>query len=330
MNSPSAAQHDRKPALSGSLTSETVVDCYEFFDHVFPECGLRDLTEGMYHGDPAVSYEQAQRNQVEWLLDEIRCTRGSRILDIGCGYGTLLEAARERGAKAVGITVSSAQAARCLANGLDVRLFDYRNLPEDWAGTFDGIVANGSAEHFVQPEDVRAGQADQVYHTLFAICQRLLDPRSSSRRFATTIIHQCEYSPQLDADELLKHPWSFPWGSLKFHYAMLQRTFGGFYPEPEQLERCAVPFFRKAGEVDGTEDYHLTSEEWVSRVNKALRSWRVGPKVWRRLAAYLLRRPGHCFYMSCCLFVTESWQRQFRGEHPPTRLLRQTWECVQP
>ena len=61
--------------------------CYSFFDVIFPACGLRDLTEGMYFGDPSVSYEQAQRNQIEWLLDEVRCRAGSRILDIGCGPG---------------------------------------------------------------------------------------------------------------------------------------------------------------------------------------------------------------------------------------------------
>jgi hypothetical protein len=27
------------------------------------------------------------------------------------------------------------------------------------------------------------------------------------------------------------------------------------------------------------------------------------------------------------LFVSESWQWQFRGETPPTRLLRQVWQC---
>jgi cyclopropane-fatty-acyl-phospholipid synthase len=280
----------------------------------------------MYRGDPAVSYEQAQHNQIQWLLDEIHCERGLRILDIGCGYGTLLEAAIERGAEAVGITVSPAQASRCRAKGLDVRLLDYRDVPGEWSGAFDGIVANGSAEHFVQAQNVIAGQVDQIYHKLFEICHDLIDPRSPARRFATTVIHQCENSPQLEAADLLKSPWAFPWGSPKFHYALMQRSFGGFYPELGQLERCAAPFFRKIREVDGTQDYHLTSEECFDRVKTALRPWRVGTRVWRRMAACLLRRPRFCLYMCCCLLVAESWQWQFRGEHPPTRLLRQTWE----
>lgn len=306
----------------------TVVDCYEFFDRVFPECHLWDLTEGMYGDDPQTSYEQAQRNQVEWLLDEIHCERGSRILDIGCGYGTLLTAAAARGAKAIGITISPAQQARCRTRGLDVRLLNYRRLPAEWTGYFDGVVANGSIEHFVQPEDILAGRADQIYHELFRICHRLTNPRSNGRRFATTVIHQCENSPRLAPRDLLCGPREFPWGSPKFHYALLQRTFGGFYPELGQLERCASPYFRKVKEVDGTYDYHLTSEEWFRRVRAALLTWRDGPRIWRRLGAYFLRRPRGCLLLCCCLFVAESWQRQFRGKHPPTRLLRQTWELL--
>ena len=41
----------------------TTINCYTFFDKVFPECGLLDYTEGMYHGDPTTPYEAAQRNQ---------------------------------------------------------------------------------------------------------------------------------------------------------------------------------------------------------------------------------------------------------------------------
>jgi cyclopropane fatty-acyl-phospholipid synthase-like methyltransferase len=81
-----------------------VAHCYSAVDRVFPACGLYDLTEGIYDGDPAVSYEQAQARQHAYLLDQAHCTAGSRVLDLGCGYGTLLEHARARGAEGVGIT----------------------------------------------------------------------------------------------------------------------------------------------------------------------------------------------------------------------------------
>src|SRR3990172_9922780 len=51
---------------------------------------------------------------------------GSRILDIGCGYGRILEQAAARGAKAVGITISPPQQDYCRRRGLDVHVLKDR------------------------------------------------------------------------------------------------------------------------------------------------------------------------------------------------------------
>src|SRR4051794_8265907 len=131
----------------GRPASKTVVACYSVFDRFFPKCGLLDLTEGIYAGE-SCSFEQAQANQHRYLLDQVRCRPGSRLLDIGCGYGTLLAEARRRGAAPVGITISPEQARHGRRSGLDVRFHDYRALGPEWHGAFDAIVANGSAEHF--------------------------------------------------------------------------------------------------------------------------------------------------------------------------------------
>ena len=307
-------------------TSSTVVTCYDFFDCVFPECGLLDLTEGIYHGDPSTPYETAQRNQHEWLLDQAKCGPGSRVLDIGCGNGTLLEAAQRRGAAAVGITISPPQVARCRSRGLNVHLLDYRAIGDRWDGAFDAVIANGSAEHFVQPDDVLAGRVDAIYRDLFALCYRLLDPASPAQRFVTTIIHRNERTPRQKPHELLRGPWSFTPFSDKFHYALLQKGFGGFYPDFGQLRRCARDCFELIGEVDGTHDYHLTSEAAFRRAKQALVHWRTGPRIARRLAALMVTQPQQTLTLIVCLFVAESWQRQFRGRRPPTTLLRQTWQ----
>lgn len=304
---------------------KTPVCCYEFFERVFPQCGFLDLTEGIYHGNPAVPYEQAQQNQINWLLDQVGCKAGSRILDIGCGNGTLVEAAERRGAKAIGITISPAQVRRCRQRGLDVRLIDYRDLDDVWRGRFDGVIANGSIEHFVQPNDVLSGRDDEVYRHLFSICHRVLKPGGG--RMATTVIHQHEGTPDIRPEDLLKSPFRFRWGSPEFHYALLQRGFGGFYPKLGQLARCAAPYFNLALEVDGTQDYHFTSEKWMTETLHKLLSWKTGTRIMPRLMAYALRHPRHAMTMLVCLFVAESWQRQFRGENPPTRLLRQVWHA---
>src|SRR5262245_10885224 len=99
----------------------TVVRCYSLFDRFFPACGLLDYPEGLYHGDSTTPYEVAQRNQINYVLNEVGCTAGTRILEIGCGNGTLLDAVRERRATGVGITISPEQVALCRQHGLDVR-----------------------------------------------------------------------------------------------------------------------------------------------------------------------------------------------------------------
>ncbi len=331
--SPSPASHEPdqrrlSPYRPDDLTvaPRAVVSCYGFFDFVFSECNILDLTEGIYDGDPSLPYEEAQRRQINYLLDEIGCGPGSRILDIGCGYGTLVEAATQRGAEAIGITISPQQVKRCRQRGLDVRLMNYRHLPDDWNGYFDGIVANGSLEHFVQPSDLEKSLADSLYRGLFTICHRLINPESPSRRFATTSIHLHGPSPRFAATELRKSPYSFRWGSPKFHYAILQRAFGGSYPELGQLAACANPCFKLVREVDGTVDYDWTTDEWFRRIYKTMRSWTRGPRMFANLTSYMLAHPRHGLAMLMALFFAESWRWQFQGDPPPMRLLRQTWQ----
>jgi hypothetical protein len=48
--------------------------------------------------------------------------------------------------------------------------------------------------------------------------------------------------------------------------------------------------------------------------------------MWRRLAAFFRKHPRQCIELVFCLFIAESWQRQFRGPNPPTTALRQIWQ----
>jgi cyclopropane fatty-acyl-phospholipid synthase-like methyltransferase len=298
----------------------TTVHCYEFWDRVFRRAGVRDYTEGYYQGDATLPYEEAQHNQICYLLDAAECRAGSRILDIGCGNGRLLEEVRQRGAAGVGVTISPHQVEFCRQRGLDVRLLNYRDIGEEWNGRFDAVVANGSIEHFVQPADAAAGRGDAIYADFFALCHRLLDPRSESRRLINTTIHYGRFQP--DPRDALKNPWAFPWFSDSYHYAWLIRGFGGYYPSPGQFERCARPCFKLLRQRDATFDYHLTSEEWLRRGKRSLWSARS----WARLFPFALRHPLHTFDMLFLLLVAQSWNWQFRGERPPMTHLWQTWE----
>ena len=304
--------------------ARSVVACYSVFDAFFPACGFTDLTDGMYEGDPQRPYEEAQARQAAALLDRAGVGRGTRVLDIGCGYGRILAAAEARGAKAWGITVSPEQVKRNARAGLNARLQNYKHLGPEWDGQFEAVVANGSLEHFAQPADTVAGRDDAVYRHLFETVHRLLAPDTGGAKFVTTAIH---FRERPDPRDLLRPPSAFAPGSAGFHWARLARSFGGWYPVRGQLEACAGGLFRLAHEEDGTEDYRLTSEAWLAGVRRAIRSRRLPRVAWASLPAFACR-PVHTARMLRCMLGSESWNWQFRGRPAPTVLLRQTWERV--
>lgn len=138
------------------MNRTTVVDCYNFLDRVFRQAEVVDYTEGFYDGDPTLPYEEAQHRQIQYLLDAVGCKEGSRILEIGCGNGRLLEEVRRRGAFGVGISISLEQVEFCKQRELNVQLLNYRDISKYWDSQFDAIIANGPVEHFVQPADALA------------------------------------------------------------------------------------------------------------------------------------------------------------------------------
>ena len=91
------------------------------------------------------SLADAQRRKFDRILDSCRVGPGSRLLEIGSGWGELAVRAGERGATVVTITLSVEQQALArdrvdaagLADRVDVRLADYRSM----SGTYDAIVS---------------------------------------------------------------------------------------------------------------------------------------------------------------------------------------------
>ena len=123
-----------------------------------------DLSNDMFEQflDPSLSYssarfdtldpapgldqlEEAQLRKVDAILDEVAVGAGTRVLEIGTGWGTLAIRAAQRGAHVTTVTLSREQAAFAqqrvdeagMTDRVEIALRDYR----DQAGEFDAIIS---------------------------------------------------------------------------------------------------------------------------------------------------------------------------------------------
>src|SRR5947207_2086422 len=129
---------------------------------------LADFSGAKYDGDFSLSLEDAQRRKHDYVAEQIGIAPGRRVLDLGCGWGGLLNYIRGAGATGVGVTLSSAQLASCRGHGLDVHLYDARQVTRERFGPFDAVASLGAWEHFCSRDEYDAGRQDEIYEDLFA------------------------------------------------------------------------------------------------------------------------------------------------------------------
>ena len=117
-----------------------------------------------YFADAAMDLEAAQQAKCALIAAKLDLRPNARVLDIGCGWGSLaLYLAEHHGARVTGITLSPGQhevarrraVERGLSDRVDFRLQDYR----DTDGRFDAVVSVGMFEHVGRPQYPRFFQA---------------------------------------------------------------------------------------------------------------------------------------------------------------------------
>lgn len=146
-----------------------------------------------YFQKPTDTLEQAQEQKVAHLLRKLQLQKGQRLLDIGCGWGTLLiTAAKKYKATGLGITLSEEQLkhARKAAKEAGVEkqitfeLCNYQDLVER-GETFDRIISVGMFEHvgrgnhhhyYKAVEAMLADDGITVLHTITSETETPNDP----------------------------------------------------------------------------------------------------------------------------------------------------------
>ncbi len=200
--------------------------------------------------DPRLHHEdlaQAQGHKIERLLDEAGVASGSRVLEIGTGWGELAIRAARRGATVHSITLSVEQlelaedriAAAGFADRVTVELMDYRALA-DTGRTYDAVVSVEMIE----------AVGHEFWGTYFRTIDAVLAPGGRVSLQAITMPH----------DRMLATRGGHTWIN-KYIFP------GGFLPSVEVIDEVTreQTSLRLVGQLEMGSHYAETLRRWDRR-----------------------------------------------------------------
>jgi cyclopropane-fatty-acyl-phospholipid synthase len=221
------------------------------------------FSNAMYLGDFSISLEEAQRRKHEFVTKALDINPGSRVLDLGCGWGGWLKYLKDVvGAEGIGVNLSDGQVNACRQNGLTAYIKDARFVKPDDFGTFDAVTAFGSFEHVASVKDYLEGRQDEVYEDYFRHVSNLLKPGGKFYMQSMTFEKNMMPFDQIDINAP-KDSDSYIMALLLKHNPDSWIPYGH-----EHIVRTASPFFKNTYYSDGRLDYVKTNREWTKRFYK--------------------------------------------------------------
>ena len=167
----------------------------------------------------------AQKRKIDWHIANSGADRAKSVLDIGCGWGSVLKPLSEMDAveRIVGLTLSDAQAEYLAEKKLpntEVRV-------ENWAvheptEAYDAIISVGAFEHFAKPNE-SSEEKIAVYRDFFQRCHQWLSP--NGRMSLQTIAYG--NMKREDASDFINDV-IFPESDLPYLYEVVQACEGIF------------------------------------------------------------------------------------------------------
>jgi len=212
----------------------------------------------------ATTLDAAQVHKLDLVCRKLQLRPGLRMLDIGCGWGSLMRFAAERyGVTCVGVTISAAQATlgreHCAGLPVEFRLADYRTLDEP----FDRIVSLGMFEHV----------GHKNHGTFMQVLRRCLHP------WGLALLHTIGRNEQGHGTDPWIHRYVFPNGEL---------------PTIAQIGRACEHRFVVEDLHNFGADYDRTLMAWHANVEAAWPRFadRLGERFHRLWRYYLLSCAG--------------------------------------
>ncbi|MEM7318376.1 MAG: class I SAM-dependent methyltransferase, partial [Pseudomonadota bacterium] len=221
---------------------------------------------------PDMTLDEAQLDKINYHLDAAAVRPGHRMLDIGCGWGTLLKSAVElRDASAAhGLTLSPLQKRYISSLGnssVSAALQSYEH--HEPRHPYDSIVSVGAFEHFVKPGMSRDERL-ATYGELFRRCAAWMTPDG---RFSLQTMTWGD-AEQVERDMNRIHE-IFPESDL---------------PEIAEVIEAAHPHLELVSMENRPEDYARTLSEWA----KGLRDN-------REKAVEIVGEDRFKFYLDSCM-----------------------------